>query len=79
MLRLRTHLVTISPEVVLGSDVHVGILGTLFDRRLMRLVFPVLRPQPIGIDASNAEGRDDDAAKVSYVSIHASERCWVDV
>lgn len=72
-----TYLVTIAPEVVLGPDVLVCVLGLLALRRLVRLVLPVLRPELVSVYARDAEGRDDDAAPVSAPSLiaPANRRC----
>lgn len=59
----QTHLVTISPEEVLGADVLVWVLWALLKRWLVGLVLPVLGPQTPGVDAGNADGWDDDAAE----------------
>lgn len=56
----RTDLVAIAPWERLRSDIHVWILNSLFNRWFVRYVFPMLRPQPPGIDASDRDGRNDN-------------------
>lgn len=62
-IAVRTHLVTIAPEEVLGPDVHVWVLGPLLNRASVGKVLPMLVPEAVGVDAGQAEGWDDDAAK----------------
>lgn len=60
---IETHLVTISPGVVLAADVLVGVLGTLLERGHVLPVLPVLVPQVVGVQATANEAGDDSAAK----------------
>lgn len=53
-------LVTVTPEVVLGADVLVGVLGLLRLRGLVGLVLPVLEPQAVSVDTTEDDGGDDD-------------------
>lgn len=57
-----THLVTVSPEVVLGPDVLEGVLGLVLEGGAVRDVLPVLGPEPVGVDAGEDDGGDHDAA-----------------
>lgn len=62
-----THLVTITPGVVLGTDVLVGVLGALLKRRHVVPVLPVLIPQVVGIEAATNQAGNDSAASNSSV------------
>ena len=57
----RTHLVTISPEVVLGPDVLVGVLGLVLKSGAVGDVLPVLGPEPVGVDTGEDDGWDHNA------------------
>lgn len=57
------HLVTVTPEEVLGAEVLVGVLGALLKRGRVGLVLPVLAPQPVGVGARDGESGNDDAEK----------------
>jgi hypothetical protein len=59
-----THLVTVSPEEVLGADVLEWVLGLLLKRRAVGNVLPVLVPQTPCVDAGEDERRDNDAVGV---------------
>lgn len=66
------YLVTITPEEVLGTDVLVGVLGLLLTRVEVLLVLDVLPvgiPPQLGVDASNDDAGDSDAADVSLVTV----------
>ena len=54
-------LVTIAPGVVLGTDVLVGVLGTLLQRGHVAPVLPVLGPQVVGVQATTNEAGNDSA------------------
>ena len=59
------YLVTVTPEVVLGADVLVGVLGPLGARVLVLLmgnVLPVGIPSNLCVDAGNDDAGDGDAA-----------------
>ncbi len=58
--KIRAYLVSITPEEVLRPDVHIWVLDAFLDRWLMRLVLPVLSPQPPRIHSSDTETWDDD-------------------
>ena len=65
------YLVTVTPEVVLGADVLVGVLGPLGARVLVLLmgnVLPVGIPSNLCVDAGNDDAGDGDAAH--SVSMH---------
>ena len=55
-----THLVSITPEEVLCPDIHVRVLCLLVERRLMRLVLPMLVPQAPCVDGGKDQCRDCD-------------------
>ena len=57
------HLVTVTPEEVLGADVLVGELGLLLLRGLVGLVLPVLEPETVGVDTGDDDGGNDDAVE----------------
>lgn len=57
----QTHLVTISPLVVLGANVLVGVLGSLLQRRQVVPVVPMLVPQVVGVGTGEAKGGNDGA------------------
>jgi hypothetical protein len=67
LLRGITHLVTVSPEVVLGPDVLEGVLGLVLERGAVRDVLPVLGPEPVGVDTGEDDAGDHDA--VGQVSV----------
>jgi hypothetical protein len=56
-----THLVTVSPEVVLGPDVLEGVLRLVLKSGAVSDVLPVLGPEPVGVDAGEDDGGDHDA------------------
>lgn len=62
-VRKLAHLVTVTPEEVLGAEVLVRVLGTLLKRGHVRNVLPVLVPQPIRVGASDGESGNDDAER----------------
>jgi hypothetical protein len=66
------HLISITPEEVLGSDVLVGIFSTLLQRRLMFPVPPMGIPQVPRIHTGNDQEWDCDATKVSLSPSHPS-------
>jgi len=57
----KTDLVSVAPEEVLGSDVHVRVLGELLPWGLVGLVLPVLGPEAVGVHRRDDDGGDDDA------------------
>jgi hypothetical protein len=57
-----TDLVTISPEVVLRSEVLVWVFNALFQRRQMLPMFPMFVPQIPGVDGSEDKARDNNTA-----------------
>jgi hypothetical protein len=63
LLVLITHLVTVSPEVVLGPDVLEGVLGLVLERGAVRDMLPVLGPEPVGVDAGEDDAGDHDAVQ----------------
>jgi hypothetical protein len=67
-----THLVAVSPEVVLGPDVLEGVLGLVLEGGAVRDVLPVLGPEPVGVDAGEDDGGDHDAA----VGVSLLQSCW---
>ena len=58
---MSAHLVTVTPEVVLGADVLVGVFGLLGLGGHVGLVLPVLEPQAVGVDTTEDDRGDDDA------------------
>jgi hypothetical protein len=61
-----SYLVTVSPEVVLGADVLVRVLGPLRAGVLVLLVsdvLPVGIPPNLGVDAGDDDAGDGDARK----------------
>ena len=59
---LQQSLATITPRVVLGADVLVGVLGALLQRRHVRPVVPMFVPEDIGVGTGEDEERDGAAA-----------------
>jgi hypothetical protein len=59
-----SYLVTVSPEVVLGADVLVRILGLLLFGDVMGNVLPVGVPPKLGVDAGDDQARNGDADTV---------------
>lgn len=55
-----THLISVTPKEVLCPDVHVRVLCLLVERRLMRLVLPMLVPQAPCVDGGKDECRNCD-------------------
>lgn len=66
-----THLVTISPEVVLGPDVLEGVLGLVLERGAVSDVLPVLGPKPVGVDTGKDDGGDHDAVVLLAIDVGA--------
>jgi hypothetical protein len=60
-----THLVTVSPEVVLGPDVLEGVLGLVLKSGAVSDVLPVLSPEPVGVDTGEDDGGDHNAMCLS--------------
>lgn len=58
----KTHLITVSPWVILHPDILVGVLSALFKRGHMLPMLPVLSPEVVGVDATANNGGDDGAA-----------------
>src|SRR2546421_3044669 len=56
------HLVTISPKEVPGPDVLVGIFDSLFQRRHVAPVLPMLVPQILRIDRAQDQTRYHNAS-----------------
>lgn len=67
----QSYLVTVSPEVVLGADVLVGVLGLLFTGSVVCHVLPMSVPSQLGIDAGNDHAGNGDAA-VALVVVQMS-------
>lgn len=65
MVYLKTHLITISPGVVLHPEVLVGVLGTLLERGHVLPVLPVLIPEVPGVDTGKQHARNDSAGQMS--------------
>ena len=66
------HLVTITPEVVLGADVLVGVFGPLLTGVLVLLVLdvlPVSIPPDLSVDGGNDDAGDSDAVGASSVHL----------
>ena len=59
----RTHLVTVTPEEVLGADVLVRVLDALLEWWEVLPVLPMLIPQVIGVETAKGKDGDDDAAR----------------
>lgn len=57
-----THLVTVTPLVVLGADVLVRVLGALLQRGHVRPVLPMSIPQVIGVGPGEREAGTDAAS-----------------
>jgi hypothetical protein len=55
----RTDLITISPRVVLGADVLVGVFHTLFQRGHVLPVLPMLVPEVVSIKATTDQAGND--------------------
>jgi hypothetical protein len=55
-------LVTVSPEVVLRSEVLVWIFNALFQRRQMLPMFPMFVPQIPCVDGSEDKAGDNNTA-----------------
>lgn len=55
------HLVTVTPEEILGANVLVGVLGALRLGGKVGNVLPVLLPQAVGVDTTEDDRGDDDA------------------
>jgi hypothetical protein len=64
--KIWTYLVSVSPEEVLGADVHERVFGALLERGHVGDVLPVVVPQTPGVDAGNAEGGNDDAVRGQF-------------
>ena len=62
----KTHLVTVTPWVVLHTDVLVGVLGALLKRRHVLPVLPVLGPEVVGVDATTDQAGNDSAKRKEY-------------
>lgn len=65
----RTDLIAVSPGEVLSSDVLVGVLDALLQRRHVRPVLPVLLPEDPGVDTGCCQGYRDTAIVKSRVSL----------
>jgi hypothetical protein len=71
LLACITHLVTVSPEVVLGPDVLEGVLGLVLERGAVRDVLPVLGPEPVGVDAGEDDAGDHNAVWRLVFAVYA--------
>ena len=71
MLTDKTHLVTVSPEVVLGPDVLEGVLGLVLKSGAVGDVLPVLGPEPVGVDTGEDDGGDHNASCLSVAAVRA--------
>jgi hypothetical protein len=69
-----THLVTISPRVVLVANVLVWILDTLLKRRQVAPVLPMFVPQIPGIVSSKAESRNASTTELVSYTDHVTMR-----
>ena len=66
------YLVTVAPEVVLGANVLVGVLRLLLTGMEVLLVLDVLPmgiPPQFGVDASNDDAGNSDAADTWSVTV----------
>lgn len=61
--RVQSHLITVSPRVVLHTDVLIGILGALLKRGHVLPVLPMLVPEVVGVDAAADQAGDDGAVE----------------
>lgn len=57
---IKTNLISVSPKVILGSDVLIRVLGALLKRGLVLPVLPMFTPEVVGIDGCDDEGRGND-------------------
>lgn len=67
----QTHLVTITPLVILGANVLVRVLGALLQRRHVAPVLPVLSPEPVGVGAGSNQAGDNTAFPKSLAYVCA--------
>lgn len=67
----KTDLISIPPEIVLSSNVLVGVLGAVLESGFMLPVFPVLIPKIICIDSCDNQGWRYDTV---FVSIRRQNR-----
>lgn len=56
-------LVTVSPEEILHPDVLIWVFDTVFQRRQMFPMLPMLIPQVPGIDRPEDQARGNDTAQ----------------
>lgn len=61
------YFVSITPLVVLGTDVLIGVLGALLQRRHVSPVFPMGVPKPPSVDSGSKQARTDGALVVSIL------------
>ena len=54
------YLVTVSPEIVLGTDVLIPVLGLVLAGSVVCNVLPVSIPSQCGVDAGDNEAMDGD-------------------
>jgi hypothetical protein len=60
-VRNDTYLVTITPGVVLHTDVLVRVFRALLKRGHVLPVLPVLLPEVVGVDGAKDKARNDSA------------------
>ena len=60
----RAYLVTVSPEVILGTDILVGVLGLVLLGSVVGNVLPVSIPPQLCVDAGDDQARNGDAAGI---------------
>lgn len=69
-----THLVAVTPLVVLGPDVLVRVLGALLQRRHVAPVLPVLAPEVVSVSTGEGHDRGDAAKMPSAIVLVTSPR-----
>jgi hypothetical protein len=63
------HLISVTPEIVLCSDVLVRVFGSLLQRLHVRPVSPMLVPQIISVDTGNDQARNRNTVEVSLIPL----------
>ena len=63
LCKAKSHLVTVSPRVVLHTDVLVRVLGALLHRGHVLPVLPVLLPEVVGVDSGKDQAWGNSTEK----------------
>jgi hypothetical protein len=63
MHHLQKSLISIAKEEVFGTDILVWVFGSLLQRRHMRPMLPMLRPEVVGVETRKCDTGNNDTIR----------------